>query len=175
MGMPITVEVLGAAATPAAIVLVFACFTWVDQKFSTYKAASAISRINAGQLTLAEAGADMRTVFQLTEQTRQEIRRLLRQRARRALRHVRHPQRLGHPQCRRAAARQRSAQLLRRSRRRHPGRRPQASGLAVANRHPHPLNVDEIVKVVAEPPVPAGHCALRYGREMMQRKAEVAR
>jgi thiamine biosynthesis lipoprotein len=72
MGMPITVELVGAAATPEAIDEVFAYFTYVDEKFSTYKPASEISRINAGQLTLAEAGVDMQTVFQLAEQTRQE-------------------------------------------------------------------------------------------------------
>ena len=72
MGMPITVELVGAAATPRAIDDVFAYFTAVDERFSTYKATSEISRINSGELARAEASVDMQTVFQLAEQTRQE-------------------------------------------------------------------------------------------------------
>jgi thiamine biosynthesis lipoprotein len=72
MGMPITVELVGAAATPEAIDDVFAYFSYVDEKFSTYKDTSEISRINTGQLALAQAGVDMQIVFQLAEQTRQE-------------------------------------------------------------------------------------------------------
>jgi len=72
MGMPITVELVGAAATPEAIDDVFAYFTSIDERFSTYKASSEISRINSGALAPAEAGADMQTVFHLAEQTRQE-------------------------------------------------------------------------------------------------------
>ena len=72
MGMPITVDIVGAAATPEAIDAVFAYFTSVDERFSTYKATSEISHINAGVLAPAEASADMQTVFALAEQTRHE-------------------------------------------------------------------------------------------------------
>jgi len=72
MGMPITVEIVGAAATPEAIDEVFAYFTSVDERFSTYKDTSEISHINSGKLAPAEASADMQRVFALAEQTRQE-------------------------------------------------------------------------------------------------------
>ena len=72
MGMPITVELVGAAATSEAIDDVFAYFTSVDERFSTYKAASEISRINSGELGPAAASADMQSIFRLAEQTRLE-------------------------------------------------------------------------------------------------------
>jgi FAD:protein FMN transferase len=75
MGMPITVEVLDAAdatATEAAINGIFAYFTYVDEKFSTYKSTSEITRLNQKQLTFYHASKDMKLVFALAEQTKQE-------------------------------------------------------------------------------------------------------
>jgi thiamine biosynthesis lipoprotein len=71
MGMPVTVEVVDAAATQATLDPVFAYFTYVDEKFSTYKACSEISLINKQALTVAAASADMRTIFALAEATKQ--------------------------------------------------------------------------------------------------------
>lgn len=72
MGMPITVEVLDTAATEAALEQVFDYFAAVDKRFSTYKADSEISRINRGELAVEHYSADMRTVMELSEQTRKE-------------------------------------------------------------------------------------------------------
>ena len=49
---------------------VFDYFTYVDDKFSTYKSNSEISLINQGALTIDEASLDMRTVFALAEELR---------------------------------------------------------------------------------------------------------
>lgn len=72
MGMPITVEVVDPQVTAQRIDSVFAYFEYVDDKFSTYKDHSEISRINRHEIALDQASADMKTVFALAEQTRQE-------------------------------------------------------------------------------------------------------
>jgi FAD:protein FMN transferase len=72
MGMPITVEVIDPSAGPANLEQVFDYFQYVDGKFSAYKDDSEISAINRRELSLAQSSADMRTVFALAEQTRQE-------------------------------------------------------------------------------------------------------
>ncbi|MFN8494579.1 MAG: FAD:protein FMN transferase [Caldilineaceae bacterium] len=72
MGMPVTVEVVDATVTQALIDEVFAYFTYVDEKFSTYKETSEISALNRQALTLDQASQDMRTIFALAEQTKQE-------------------------------------------------------------------------------------------------------
>lgn len=75
MGMPVTVEVVDAAMpkapTTQIIDEVFAYFTYVDEKFSTYKTCSEISLINQHELTVAAASADMRLIFALAEATKQ--------------------------------------------------------------------------------------------------------
>lgn len=72
MGMPITVEVVDASVTTDAFDQVFAYLDYVDRKFSTYKSESEISRINRGELTVAQASEDMRLIFALAEETRQD-------------------------------------------------------------------------------------------------------
>ncbi len=72
MGMPVTVEVVDTAVTQALIDEVFAYFTYVDEKFSTYKETSEIALINRQALPLDQASRDMRTIFALAEQTKQE-------------------------------------------------------------------------------------------------------
>ncbi len=71
MGMPVTVEIVeaGSASSTAreAVNSTFAYFEYVDEKFSTYKQHSEISRINRGELSLAEASPDMQEVFRLSE------------------------------------------------------------------------------------------------------------
>ena len=72
MGMPVTVEVIDAFATPALLDTVFHYFEYVDDKFSTYSDQSEISRINRGELDLEDASEDMRVIFALAEETRLE-------------------------------------------------------------------------------------------------------
>lgn len=72
MGMPITVEIADPTADPAALEAVYDYFHYVDEKFSTYKDASEIMQINRRELEIADASADMQTIFALAEQTRQE-------------------------------------------------------------------------------------------------------
>ncbi len=70
MGMPVTVEVIDPSANAEVLETVFAYFDYVDQKFSTYKDESEISRINQGQLTVEQASEDMQTIFFLSEWTK---------------------------------------------------------------------------------------------------------
>jgi FAD:protein FMN transferase len=72
MGMPITVEVVDAAASDAALDDVFDYFQYVDDKFSTYKDSSEISRLNRGDLKFDQASDEMKLIFELAEQTRRE-------------------------------------------------------------------------------------------------------
>ena len=71
MGMPVTVDIRDAAATPAILEEVFAYFTSVDERFSTYKDTSEIMRINRGELDASDASAEMKAVLALSEQTRE--------------------------------------------------------------------------------------------------------
>ena len=70
MGMPITVEIVDAAVTPAAFDDVYAYFTYVDNTFSPFKEDSEVSRINRGDLRLADACNDMQIIMQLAEETK---------------------------------------------------------------------------------------------------------
>jgi len=72
MGMPITLEVVDPTVTAQAFDDVFAYFEYVDEKFSTYKQDSEISKINRRELLLEESSEDMKTIFALAEQTRVE-------------------------------------------------------------------------------------------------------
>ncbi|HET7059875.1 MAG TPA: FAD:protein FMN transferase [Candidatus Saccharimonadales bacterium] len=72
MGMPITVEAVGAgAAAKVSIDEIFEYFRKIDARYSTYKKDSEISRINGG---LARSGwsEEMRRILELCEQTKQE-------------------------------------------------------------------------------------------------------
>ncbi|HEY3345636.1 MAG TPA: FAD:protein FMN transferase [Anaerolineaceae bacterium] len=68
MGMPVTLEVVDAQATPQILSSIFAYFEYVDEKFSTYKETSEISLINQRAISLEEASHDMRTVFKLADE-----------------------------------------------------------------------------------------------------------
>ncbi len=72
MGMPVTVEIVDGSATPDLLDSVFGYFQYVDRKFSTYKDDSEISCINRGELELAAASEDMKTIFALADQTRDQ-------------------------------------------------------------------------------------------------------
>lgn len=70
--MPVTLEVIEAGASEALFDEVFDYFGYVDEKFSTYKDQSEISRINRGELKLEDSSEDMKTIFAVAEQTRLE-------------------------------------------------------------------------------------------------------
>ncbi len=71
MGMPVTLQVVDPMATEELFDTVFSYFEYVDQKFSTYKEDSEISRINQHRISLEESSEDMRIVFALAEETKQ--------------------------------------------------------------------------------------------------------
>jgi len=71
MGMPITVEIVGAADS-AAVDSVFGYFEEVDRRFSTYRTDSEIAAINCGCLAEVDYSDDMREVLALAEATRRE-------------------------------------------------------------------------------------------------------
>ena len=70
MGMPVTLEVIESSATEALFEMVFGYFEYIDGKFSTYKEQSEISLINNQHLGLEAASQEMKTIFELAEQTR---------------------------------------------------------------------------------------------------------
>jgi thiamine biosynthesis lipoprotein len=72
MGMPITVEILDREVAATDLDAVFDFFSQVDERFSTYKETSEISRINRAELRPDEYSDDMRTVLALCAQTRRQ-------------------------------------------------------------------------------------------------------
>ena len=72
MGMPITIEVVDANIAQEDIDKLFAYFSSIDDTFSTYKATSEISRINRGELSVADYSQEMRAVLALSEQTKKD-------------------------------------------------------------------------------------------------------
>ncbi len=72
MGMPIIVDVRDPDVDPAALDRVFDWLRAVDATFSTYRPESDISRLNRGELTLADAHPDVRAVLARCEQLRVE-------------------------------------------------------------------------------------------------------
>jgi thiamine biosynthesis lipoprotein len=71
MGMPITVEVVG-ASDGALLDTVFAYFDAVDRRFSTYRHDSEIAAINRSELAAADYSDEMREVLALAEKTKGE-------------------------------------------------------------------------------------------------------
>lgn len=71
MGMPIEIEIVAPDAS-GTLEKAFAYLVLVDERFSTYKEGSEISRINRGELALADISSDMREVFAIAEKTKQE-------------------------------------------------------------------------------------------------------
>jgi FAD:protein FMN transferase len=70
MGMPVTIEVTDASVSQASMGTAFEYFRYVDTTFSTYKKDSEISRINRGELQPARYSEDMRSIFELAEETK---------------------------------------------------------------------------------------------------------
>lgn len=72
MGMPVSVEIADAPATAADYEKVFSYFIDVDERFSTYKETSEISRLNRGEISLEESSDDMKEIFRKAEETKRE-------------------------------------------------------------------------------------------------------
>ena len=74
MGMPIEIDIVPAAGRDerAALEDAFSYLAAVDERFSTYKEGSEISRINRGDIAPEKASAEMREVFALAERTKEE-------------------------------------------------------------------------------------------------------
>jgi FAD:protein FMN transferase len=77
MGMPVTIEIATCKTeiTDAIGALFDAAYAYlesIDATFSPYKGDSEVSRINRGELTLARAGAELREILKIAEQTRRE-------------------------------------------------------------------------------------------------------
>lgn len=68
MGMPITIEVVG-APNDKVIADAFALFDAVDRRFSTYRTDSEIEAINSGYLKPEDYSAEMREVLEIGERT----------------------------------------------------------------------------------------------------------
>jgi FAD:protein FMN transferase len=70
MGMPIVVEVRDEGVDEARLDPVFDWFRWVDAAFSTYRHDSQVSRINRGELLLADADQRVVEIFRRCEELR---------------------------------------------------------------------------------------------------------
>lgn len=70
MGMPITIEVIDKGVTAEDVNTVFSYFRRIDNRYSTYKPNSEISRINEG-LPEEAWSAEMKRVLRLCEETKQ--------------------------------------------------------------------------------------------------------
>ena len=72
MGMPIVVDVRDDGVDPSALDRAFDWLREVDARFSTYIEESEISRLNRGELALADAHPDVREVLARCEELREE-------------------------------------------------------------------------------------------------------
>ena len=72
MGMPISVEVCDAHIGEEAVERVYRWMRYVDATFSTYTPASEISRLNRGELQLADASLAVRSVLERCDSLRQD-------------------------------------------------------------------------------------------------------
>jgi len=72
MGMPVTVDIADAQADQKDMDAVFDYFRYIDEKFSTYKDTSEITKINNGEIGISDWSEDMKTVFALSLKTKEE-------------------------------------------------------------------------------------------------------
>ncbi|MDD5050711.1 MAG: FAD:protein FMN transferase [Candidatus Pacebacteria bacterium] len=70
--MPVGIDINDREIIPGIFEEVFSYFTYVDQKFSTYKTTSEISAINRREIPKEKWSADMKEVIALSEKTRKE-------------------------------------------------------------------------------------------------------
>jgi thiamine biosynthesis lipoprotein len=71
MGMPIEIEIVGGQVS-ATLEAAFSYLQEVDQRFSTYKEGSEISRLNRGEIAPESVSKEMREVFALADLTKEE-------------------------------------------------------------------------------------------------------
>ncbi len=69
MGMPVQLEITDSQATHADYDAVFEYFVAIDERFSTYKEQSEISKINRGEISESEYSDEMKEVFALAKET----------------------------------------------------------------------------------------------------------
>ena len=73
MGMPVTVEIIDNIPNVSELISeIFEYFKTVDEKFSTYKENSEISKINSGEINVENYSAEVKEVLRLAEQTKRE-------------------------------------------------------------------------------------------------------
>ena len=70
--MPVILEIVDESATKEDFEEIFEFLTYVDEKFSTYKDTSEISRINRGEIDKKDYSDDMKLIFELAEKTKNE-------------------------------------------------------------------------------------------------------
>jgi thiamine biosynthesis lipoprotein len=70
MGMPITLEL--DTDNPDVCEQLFDYFMEIDERYSTYKATSEVSRLNTGQLTMKELSQEVQHILALCEETNRE-------------------------------------------------------------------------------------------------------
>jgi thiamine biosynthesis lipoprotein len=70
MGIPVGIDVRDDGIDPGALDRAFEWLRWVDATFSTYRADSEVSRLNAGTLAPADAGPEVRAVLARCETLR---------------------------------------------------------------------------------------------------------
>lgn len=71
MGIPITIEIVDSSSEDI-LNTVFSYFTYVDNKFSTYKETSEITFFNKNKITEKDFSSDMKKIFELAEKTKNE-------------------------------------------------------------------------------------------------------
>src|SRR5947209_4416881 len=72
MGMPISIDIRDSGVDGTCLDRAFDWFREVDERFSTYRAASEISRLNQGRLRVEDAHKDVQFVLQRCEELRGE-------------------------------------------------------------------------------------------------------
>lgn len=70
MGMPITVEILDAAASMEDLEEIFLYFQFIDDRFSIFKPTSEVSRMNNGEIAEDQFSDDLKTILKLSEETK---------------------------------------------------------------------------------------------------------
>ena len=71
MGMTIVVDIVDEGVTEDAFDKVYSYFQHINEKFSTYKETSEITKINKGLISLEGYSLEMQEVFKLSEETKQ--------------------------------------------------------------------------------------------------------
>jgi len=71
MGMPITVEVLDAAAGLSDLEDIFLYFQSINDRFSTFISTSEVSRMNSGEIVEGQFSDDLKIILKLSEETKQ--------------------------------------------------------------------------------------------------------